>query len=133
MHDSIDYLQFYDDERYLLGVGDHFRKTGKLEAADLYMLFAWKANRAKNYHKNRLKKRACSGSFAGAVSEIAVTLHSTPGQKERHQLLMGKWGFALPTATAILTILYPNEFTVYDYRVCGVLGIKKQSFWSNIF
>jgi hypothetical protein len=29
-----------------------------------------------------------------------------------------KWEFALPTATAILAILYPDEFTVYDVVVC---------------
>jgi hypothetical protein len=124
MHDSIDYLQFYDDEDYLLGVGDRFRETGNLEAADLYTLLAWKANRAKNYHWKRLRKLAKSGTFAGAVSEIASELHSTPGQKHRLQILMEKWGFAVPTATAILTILYPKEFTVYDYRVCIELGIE---------
>jgi hypothetical protein len=35
---------------------------------------------------------------------------------------MTKWGFRLPTASAILTVLYPEEFTVYDARVCEVLG-----------
>ena len=33
-----------------------------------------------------------------------------------------KWGFLLPTASAILTVLYPDTFTVYDTRVCQVLG-----------
>ena len=31
---------------------------------------------------------------------------------------MKDWWFALPTATAILAILYPDEFTVYDWRAC---------------
>jgi hypothetical protein len=35
---------------------------------------------------------------------------------------MKDWGFRLPTASAILTVLYPNDFTVYDSRVCGELG-----------
>jgi hypothetical protein len=35
--------------------------------------------------------------------------------------LLGEWHFKLPMASAILTILYPNEFTVYDQRVCDVL------------
>ena len=35
---------------------------------------------------------------------------------------MERWNFQLPTATAVLTILYPEHFTVYDIRVCQVLG-----------
>jgi hypothetical protein len=31
-------------------------------------------------------------------------------------------GFYLPMASAILTVLYPNEFSIYDVRVCGELG-----------
>ena len=32
------------------------------------------------------------------------------------------WGFLLPMASAILTVFYPSDFTVYDSRVCDVLG-----------
>jgi hypothetical protein len=35
---------------------------------------------------------------------------------------MDRWGFRLPTATALLTVLYPTDLTVYDIRVCSVLG-----------
>jgi hypothetical protein len=34
---------------------------------------------------------------------------------------MVAWEFALPTATAVLTLLYPNYFTVYDVLVCREL------------
>ena len=27
----------------------------------------------------------------------------------------------MPTASAILTVLYPDEFTIYDIRVCQIL------------
>ncbi|HEY1757709.1 MAG TPA: hypothetical protein VGG72_20220 [Bryobacteraceae bacterium] len=117
MADETDYLRFYDDEGYLLDVGKSFRETGNIEPADFYMLLIWKANRAKNRHRDRLKRLA-DGSFRTAVSQIASALHATADRKHRLQMLMKKWEFALPTATAILTILYPDEFTVYDYRVC---------------
>src|SRR6266536_3293414 len=35
--------------------------------------------------------------------------------------LWSEWGLRLPTASAVLAILYPDEFTVYDYRVCAQL------------
>jgi len=37
-------------------------------------------------------------------------------------LLAKSWSFAFPTATAILTVLYPERFTVYDIRVYDALG-----------
>ena len=36
-------------------------------------------------------------------------------------MLLTNWGFLLPTASAILTVLYPDIFTVYDSRVCDTL------------
>lgn len=117
---EIDYRAFYDDESYLLEAGRHFRETGLLDAADFYMLLIWKANRAKNYHRERLKRK--SGTFSTAVSAIAAEIFSSTERKHRLQLLMDKWGFALPTATAILTVLYPEDFTVYDWRVCDEVG-----------
>ena len=35
---------------------------------------------------------------------------------------MQEYGFLLPMATAILTVLWPDEFTVYDIRVCDSLN-----------
>ena len=122
MQDTTHYLKFYDAERYLLeDVGTHFREVGTLDPADFYMLFIWKANRAKNNHRDRLKRKA--GTFQEAVSQIASALYTTSQQRERLRILMMDWGFKLPTATAILAILYPVEFTVYDERVCKELGI----------
>lgn len=36
---------------------------------------------------------------------------------------MSKWGFALPTATTVLAIISPDDFTVYDWRVCDELNL----------
>ena len=37
------------------------------------------------------------------------------------KILIVEWGFRLPMASAILTVLYPLSFSVYDYRSCEVL------------
>ncbi|MGJ9384908.1 hypothetical protein [Salipaludibacillus sp. CF4.18] len=42
--------------------------------------------------------------------------------KEKLRYVMKAWDFRLPMATAILTVLYPDDFTVYDVRVCEQLG-----------
>jgi len=36
-------------------------------------------------------------------------------------------GFRLPMASAILTVLYPEDFTVYDVRVCEALADFKDA------
>ncbi len=119
MGNPIDYRKFYDDEEHLLEVGRVFRADGTLAAVDFYMLLAWKANRAKNYHRERLKEQA--GTFQAAVAGIAFDLSTAGNPKDKLQVLMEKWWFALPTASAVLSLLYPDEFTVYDQVVCGEL------------
>jgi hypothetical protein len=110
--------KYYDTEKYLLdNVGESFRKTGKLEPADFYTILIWKAERAKNRHKERLKKIA-GGNFEGAVRKISSELSEGSEHRCRLEVLMTTWQFRLATASAILTILYPDDFTVYDWRVC---------------
>lgn len=53
-------------------MGQRFRESGTLDPVDFYMMLAWKANRAKNYHRERLK-RLSKSSFEYAVSQIALS------------------------------------------------------------
>jgi len=116
-----DYLKFYDLEHYLFTeVSGRFRRTGILSSADFYMIIIWKANRAKSRIRNRLSKH--EGGFAGAVEALVTAVRDADGPAERMEILMKTWGFRLPMASAILTVLYPHEFTVYDTRVCEQLG-----------
>ena len=41
--------------------------------------------------------------------------------KDKLSVLIEDWKFRLPMASAILSVLYPDEFTVYDIRVCKQL------------
>src|SRR6266480_731640 len=117
----MDYRKYYQLEAYLLGeVVDRFRETGELSAFDFHCILIWKANRAKKKHVERLR-RARGQTYAESIASLVTALVQSPTPKERLRVLMRDWGFLLPTATAILTILYPEEFTVYDARVCGQL------------
>jgi hypothetical protein len=117
---TIDYVRIYDLERYLFTeVGPRFVTSGKLNPADFYMIVIWKANRAKTKIRNRLEQR--KGGFASSVKLIAEVLHQSTSPMKRLEVMMKNWDFALPMATAVLTVLYPNDFTVYDIRVCGQL------------
>lgn len=119
----MNYGKFYHLERYLLEeVGPRFRSSGTIDPIDLFMIFVWKANRAKTRVRDNLKSRA-NGSFSNAAFEIARALSAAKDQKGRLGILMRDWGLRLPMASAILTILYPGDFTVYDVRVCKMLQI----------
>ena len=62
-----------------------------------------------------------------AVEALMSTISTAKENKERLRVLVEGWGFRLPMASAILTVLFPDEFTVYDARVCDVLGDFKDA------
>ncbi len=118
-----EYLKFYDLEKYLFDeVGPRFRKGEGIEPVDLFMIFIWKANRAKTRVRDRLKRKA--GTFAKAVAQIATSLLAANQDKERLRILMEDWSLKVPMASAVLTVLYDNQFTVYDIRVCKQLALE---------
>jgi hypothetical protein len=117
----MDYRKIYDLETYLnFDVKTKFMDTGIIESLDFYLILIWKSPRAKTRARDRLKSIA--GSFSKAVGQIGHALHGARDPKERLQILMITWKFRLPTATAILTMLYPTDFTVYDVRVVEQLN-----------
>ncbi len=120
---SVDYINYYSREKHLFeNVGPRFRKSRHIDSTDFYLILIWKAERAKTRHKIRLAKLAKkTGGFSAAVEEIAASLHAARGPQDRLKILMQEWKFRLPTASAILTVLYPEEFTVYDVRICDEL------------
>ena len=120
--ESPDYLEIYHLEDYLLTkVGGKFRETGTISLIDFYLITIWKAPRAKGYVRARLKKIG-DGNCAPAVNKVSQALWHNNRPEERLRILMGdEFGFRLATATAILTILDPEHFSVYDKRVCEQL------------
>lgn len=117
----MNYVQYSDLERYLFeDVQRRFRAEGSIGAFDLFSIVIWKANRAKTRIAKRLATRATD--LERASRELTVAIATAPDAEARLAVLMRDWGFLLPMASAILTVLYPEEFTVYDIRVCEELG-----------
>jgi hypothetical protein len=80
----------------------------------------WKANRAKSRVAARLLAKGFN-DLETAVTALTSGLAEQPSHKDRLHYLWDDWGFRLPMASAILTVLYPADFTIYDYRVCEQL------------
>jgi hypothetical protein len=117
-----DYQDLYWLENYLFSkVSARFAQTRTLSAFDFFCIVIWKANRA----KSKVARRLLDAGFVdlpSAVSELACDVDKFPEPKERLRVLIQKWRFRLPIPSAILTVLYPDQFTVYDVRVCETLG-----------
>jgi hypothetical protein len=121
---QMDYLQFYELESYLFRtVRKRFETQKYLSAFDFFCIIIWKANRAKSKIATKIlsSHTPVDGTFENRVHSLTRTLCAVPTSKDKMRYLIEEWGFRLPTASAILTVLYPEEFTVYDKRVCDQL------------
>jgi len=118
---TIDYRKYYHLERYLFDeVTKIFEKNKTLSAFDFFCIVIWKANRAKSKVAERLLSRGYN-DLNQAVLALTSDVAKAQDDKARMKVLISDWGFRLPMVSAILTVLYPNTFTVYDVRICEVL------------
>ena len=88
------------------------------------ILPAWRravAERAKGRIKKKLQ--TCANGLAAAVKTLTRAIHDAGSDEQRLRILLKDWVIPLPTATAILTVLQPERFTVYDFRARDQLGI----------
>lgn len=120
--EQINYLQYYDLEGYLFDVvSRRFAHGKKVTAFDFFCIVIWKANRAKSKVARRLLGHCKGQGIEATVNTLLTEIAGAEDSMRRLTVLIDGWGFRLPMASAILTVLYPEEFTVYDIRVCDVL------------
>lgn len=123
IYKNMDYSKYYDLEKYLFEeVSKKFHENKKLNAFDFFCILIWKSNRNKRMHAERLKKISGKNSLDEICEEITANIfHKT----DKMEYLIKEWKFRLPTASAILTVLYPDQFSIYDFRVCEILNNYK--------
>lgn len=129
------FLQYYDLGGYLFKVvSTRYAQDKILTAFDFFCIVIWKANRAKSKVAERLLAHGSGQANLGAaVGSLLTAISEAKDQEERLSVLIEGWGFRLPMASAILTVLYPEDFTVYDTRVCDVLGSFKDAQYKTNF
>jgi len=119
---EIDYVKLYGLEDYLFDVvRPRFQQEGSIGAFDFFCIVIWKANRAKSNIARRMIKKGYN-NLEDACYTLTDQIYKAPSPEEKMKVMMKEWGFLLPTTSAVLTVLYPDQFTVYDVRVCEVLG-----------
>lgn len=134
------YLEYYDLERYIFEtVRERFHAEHSIGAFDFFSIVIWKANRAKSIIARKLLDKDPAGrqDLEAIVRELSSSLYDAPDERERMRVLMKEWNFALTMASAILTVCWPETFTVYDYRVCerlmaaGAGDFRQLHNWTN--
>lgn len=116
-----DYLKYYNLEEYLLGeVRDNFNKNGCLTPEEFFCIVIWKRNASKTKIKRGIKE------INKNIYTITSDIYKTEDRKQKLKILISIPNMGIAIASAILTVLYPKEFSVYDVRVGGQLGIKKE-------
>lgn len=120
----MDYKKFYNLEEYLFeDVRKHFQSREYLTPKEFFCIVIWKSNRAKTRIKSNILGR-CSGTLNSIIKKLTKEIYRERNTKKRLEILLNDWGFRLPMASAILTVLYPEEYTIYDYRVRKQIGMS---------
>lgn len=101
------YIELYDTEKYLFEViSPRVKKNGYLSFNDFYQICMWKSARPKKRYLNN--KKSVEGITKKALLETK--------EGERIKILCELDGVGIATASAILTIIYPEKYAVIDVR-----------------
>ena len=118
----IDYSKYFNLESYLFNeVANNFQNRGYLITEEFFCIIIWKANRAKSKIARKFDNEA---SLDIAIKKLTSSIYKSTTNKSKLAILINDYGFYLPMASAILSVLYQDEFSIYDIRVCDVLKEK---------
>lgn len=108
----------FNDDANAMAAGEKIR-DGQFTRENLREIFEWKTG-------GRGRSRLAQNNN----QEIADALHSATDAKTDRvaiAVLLGLRGVHIPVASAILTAIFPERFTIIDFRALEALGIRKSS------
>lgn len=109
-----EYLKYYFLEEYLFKeVSVNFQKNGYLTAEEFFAIIIWKSNRNKTGIRKSVKNLIGKNM---TIRKITESIDSDKKDIDRVKRLTGIKGVGISIASAILTVCYPNNFTIADYR-----------------
>lgn len=113
MSDLKKYLKYYFLEDYLFNeVNLSFQRKGYLTIEEFFAIVIWKRNASKTKILNGIKKTKRT------VREITFKISAAKTKEQKLGALLSPKipGIGIAFASAILTVCYPDDFTVVDYR-----------------
>ena len=111
------YIELYDIERYLFDIiGPKANKRGYLTFEEFYKICMWKSARQKQKYISVKNRNDIEAITKDALAE--------QNEKERIKKLCELDGVGIPTASAILTVIFPEKYAVIDIRCLEMLREK---------
>jgi len=89
-------------------------RSGQTKRADLLAIFEWKT-------KGRGKSRLAENSDEEIADALRIAASATT-ERAAVAVLCGLHGVGVPVASAILTAIHPDRYTVIDFRALEALG-----------
>jgi thermostable 8-oxoguanine DNA glycosylase len=107
-----EYLKLYYLENYLFDViGKRARKRGYLNFDEFFEICMWKSRRPKNrYLKNQ-----------NQIEKITQKAFQAQDEIDKINLICSLNGVGIPTASALLTVVYPRKYGIMDIRCVEML------------
>lgn len=118
MGDFEKYLNYYFLENYLFNeVSKNFQKRGYLTPEEFFAIVIWKRNASKTKILNGIKEGKRT------IKEITLKISQAKELEQKLDVLLSPKisGIGIAIASAILTVCYPDNFTIADYRACAAL------------
>ncbi len=113
-----DFIKLYDTERYLFDiVGPKAKKRGYLTFDEFYQICMWKSARQKQKYISKNNQKI--------IENISGRVFKEKGEEKKMKLLCEKLsGVWISTASAILTVIFPEKYAVIDIRCLEILREK---------
>lgn len=115
------YIRYYPSEleNYLFShVSDFFKEKGHLTAEDFILIVIWKRK------PSGIKVVRGLNASGSSVKEIMEQVSASTERIEQVNILLGIKHIGIAIASAVLTVCYPERFTVVDYRALNSLKSK---------
>lgn len=120
----MNYLKYYWlEKKFFPEVYNFFHEKGYITPEHFFSIVVWKSIRPRKLIKHGLLRNG--ETINNAVHNLSKKIFKAKSKEEKLEILLGnkekkqpkQKGFQLAMASAVLTILYPEEFTIYDRRV----------------
>jgi hypothetical protein len=114
----------YSDDDAVLAAGARIR-SGEYTKANLEKIFLWKTN---GRGKSRLLRNSDD-----EIKDALQLASNARTERSALAVLTGLNGVDLPVASAILTAIFPETYTVLDFRALEALGQNPSSYTINFY
>jgi hypothetical protein len=112
-------LDCYDPEKRVFPkIAASVSNGEELSKRDVLLILKWKLSRLKDYNSETVAE-----ANIDKINEAVRDARNTDRKIAAVEALTNLPGIGLATATAILTVCYPEEFTIIDWRVLKELEL----------